>query len=95
MDVRLVQSSRFPNVWSIVDDNGDDFSQTWRDPMFANGAMAAENAVIAAREAGHRIVGIDMVEEEIVDSRTGRAVDPASEVIAGIEVRSGRPVLDA
>ena len=95
MDVRLVQSRRFPNVWSLVDDNGDEFSQTWRDPVFANGAMAAENAVIAAREAGHRIVGIDLVEGEIVDPRTGRVVDPASEVIAGIEYRSRRPVLDA
>ena len=94
MNVRLVQSRRFPNVWSIVDDNGDDFSQTWRDPMFANGAMAAENAVEFARNCGYQIVGIDLVEGDITDARTGRKVDPANEVIAGIEYRSRRPVLD-
>lgn len=94
MNVRLVQSSRFPNVWSLVDDNGDEYSHTWRDGMFANGAMAAENAVEYAREQGHQIVGIDMVDGELTDPRTGRPVDTSADVIAGIEYRSRRPVLD-
>lgn len=95
VEVRLVQSRRFPNVWSLVDDNGDEYSRTWTDPMFANGAMAAENAVGHAREHGLRIVAVDSVDGPITDSRSGRTVDPASEVIAGIEYRSKRPVVDA
>ena len=65
MDVRLVQSGRFPNVWTLVDGNGDEWSLTWRDTTLANGAMAAEEAVEYARANGHRIVGIDMVDSEV------------------------------
>ena len=78
MNVRLVQSSRFPNVWSLVDDNGDEYTRTWKDGVLPNGAIAAESAVLYARENGMTIVGIDS------DDRT---------VIGGIEYRSRRPVL--
>lgn len=94
MNVRLVQSARFPNIWSIVDDNGDEYSRTFADPVLANGAIAAESAVLYARENDMRIVGIDMNDGEIIDPRSGRTVDPSSAVIAGIEARSGRPVID-
>lgn len=94
MDVRLVQSGRFPNVWSIVAVDNRDDAHIFRDPMFANGAMAAENAVMWARENGHRIVKVDMVKGEIQDPRTGKWVDPSDEVIAGIEYRSRRPVIE-
>jgi hypothetical protein len=94
MNVRLVQSHRFPNVWSLVDDNGDEWSKMWRDTVFANGAVAAESAVEYARKHEHRIVAIDMNEGDIIDPRSGRKVDPSSEVIAGIEYRSQRPVIE-
>src|SRR5215475_2380431 len=94
MNVRLVQSTRFPNVWSLVDDNGDTYSQTWRDPMFANGAMAAENAVEHARQVGHTIVEKDDIEGSIIDPRNCQVVVWSTDVIAGIEYRSRRPVLD-
>jgi hypothetical protein len=93
MNVRLVQSSRYPNVWSLVGDD-ETYTRTWRDTIFANGAIAAEQAVHEAREQGWRIVGIDAVDGPIIDPRTSEPVDPASEVIAGIEHRSRRPVLD-
>ena len=92
-EVRLVQSGMFPNVWSIVGVDGDGMT-TFRDPMFANGAMAAENAVTWARECGHTIVRVDITVRDIVDPRTGRKVDGAEDVIAGIEYRSGRPVVE-
>jgi len=79
MNVRLVQSSRFPNLWSLVDDNGDEYTRTFKDALLSNGAIAAESAVLYARENGMTIVGIDS------DDRTG--------VIAGIEYRSRLPVL--
>lgn len=94
MDVRLVQSAMFPNVWSIVGITDTDMSRIFRDPMFANGAMAAENAVTWARENGHRIVKVDMVTTSIMDPRTRREVDGSDEVIAGIEYRSRRPVIE-
>jgi len=86
MNVRLVQSGRFPNMWSLI--AVDDPNAVWmfRDPIFVNGAMAAENAVVYARENGHTIVRIDASYEGPADSW--------EEVIAGIEYRSRRPVLD-
>lgn len=78
MNVRLVQSARFPNLWSLVDDNGDEYTRTFKDGLLANGAIAAESAVHYARENGMTIVGIDS------DDRT---------VIAGIEYRSRQPVV--
>ena len=86
MNVRLVQSGRFPNLWSLI--GVDDPNAVWmfRDPIFVNGAMSAENAVVYARENGHTIVAIDAGYEGPADSW--------QEVIAGIEYRSERPVLD-
>jgi hypothetical protein len=79
-------------MWSIVGVDNADFCRMFRDGLFANGAMAAENAVLWARKEGHRITEIDMITGEIRDPRSGRVVDASSEVIAGIEYRSRRPV---
>ena len=94
MDVRLVQSKMFPNVWSIVGIDDTKFVHTWRDSLFANGAVSAEAAVLWAREHDHRIVRVDTVPGVIMDPRSGRQVDGSADVIAGIEYRSRRPVID-
>lgn len=93
-DARLVQSSMFPNVWSIVAVNDRDDVHMFRDSLFANGAVSAEGAVLWARENGYRIVKVDMVEGVIMDPRSGRQVDGSADVIAGIEYRSRRPVIE-
>lgn len=86
MNVKLVQSYRFPNVWSLIGHEDTDWCRMFRDPLFENGAMSAENAVTYARENGYRIVKIEATYSGPRDSW--------EEVIAGIEYRSRRPVLD-
>ena len=67
MDARLVQSQMFPNVWSIVAvDNRENDTHVFVTPMFANGAVSAENAVLWARANGYRIVKVDMVPGVVV-----------------------------
>jgi hypothetical protein len=95
-DLRLIQSWRFPNVWSLESDDPTFEVAIFRDTLIANGAIAAEGAVTWAREHGHRITEIGYEpDREIRDPRSGRLCDPPRDVIAGIEYRSGRPVIES
>ena len=91
--VELIQSYRFPNVWSLKGEGQDGF---WRDTLFANGAVSAEGAVEYARKHNLRIVKVvtEYWDEGPVDPRNGNRVDNTSEIIAGIEYRSRQQVVE-
>jgi len=93
--VKLVQSYRFPNLWSLQDMDGKNLG-TWRDTMFANGAIVADEAMLYAHEQDWRIVEVltEYWDEGPIDPRSGKQVDTAEDCVRGYEYRLQRKALE-
>jgi len=93
--VKLIQSYRFPNVWSLEDTEGENLG-IWRDTMFANGAISSEGAMDYAHQQDWRIIEVvsQYWDEGPVDPRNQQRVDTARDCVEGYEYRTQRKALE-